>query len=188
MLWLHPHILWLAARERAPGSVKHFDNYSLNCVACHQNKFAFPDKRNPSSPLADIDYAYHFDASLFARFLRGESEARGVTRVEGRIVEVVQHPESGFVKAVKLTRRPRGRGGPVRRLLGHARAADRRRARRRLRGLEPVAAVRPRPGGAMRERVAAHALHALDRARRPAGSGASRCSTASAMATSIRRT
>ena len=102
MLWLHPHILWLAARERAPGSVKHFDNYSLNCVACHQNKFAFPDKRNPNSPLADIDYAYHFDASLFARFLRGESEARGVKRVEGRIVEVIQHPESGFVKAVKL--------------------------------------------------------------------------------------
>ena len=103
MLWLHPHILWLAARERAPGSVKHFDNYSLNCVACHQNKFAFPDKRNPSSPIADLDYAYHFDASLFARFLRGESEARGVKRVEGRIVEVIQDPESGFVKAVKLT-------------------------------------------------------------------------------------
>ena len=103
MLWLHPHILWLAARERSPGSVKHFDSYSLNCVACHQNKFAFPDKRNPNSPLADLDYAYHFDASLFARFLRGESEARGVTRVEGRIVEVVQHPESGFVKSVKLT-------------------------------------------------------------------------------------
>ena len=103
MLWLHPHILWLAARERAPGSVKHFDNYSLNCVACHQNKFSFPDKRNPNSPLADMEYAYHFDASLFARFLRGESEARGVTRVEGRIVEVMQHPESGFVKSVKLT-------------------------------------------------------------------------------------
>ena len=103
LLWLHPHILWLAARERSPGSVKHFDNYSLNCVACHQNKFAFPDKRNPNSPLADVDYAYHFDASLFARFLRGESEARGVTRVEGRIVEVIQHPESGFVKSVKLT-------------------------------------------------------------------------------------
>ncbi len=32
-----------------------------------------------------------------------ESEARGVNRVEGRIVEVVQDPESGFVKAVKLT-------------------------------------------------------------------------------------
>src|SRR5918996_349171 len=103
MLWLHPHHLWLAARERAPGSVKHFDNYSLNCAASLRNRFVFPDKRNPNSPIADIDYAYHFDASLFARFLRSESEARGVKRVEGRIVEVIQDPESGFVTSVRLT-------------------------------------------------------------------------------------
>ena len=103
MLWLHPHQLWLAAKARIPDRVKHFDAYSLNCVACHQNKFAFPDPRNPNSPLADIDYAYHFDASLVARFLRGESEARGVARIEGRIVEAVQHPESGFVEKVRLS-------------------------------------------------------------------------------------
>jgi tryptophan halogenase len=103
MLWLHPHQLWLAANARIPDQVKHFDFYSLNCVACHQNKFAFPDPRNPNSPLADIDYAYHFDASLVARFLRSESEARGVTRIEGRIVEAVQHPESGYVEQVRLS-------------------------------------------------------------------------------------
>ena len=103
MLWLHPHQLWLAARERAPASVKHFDHYALNCVACLKDRFAFPDKRNPNSPLADIDYAFHFDASLFARLLRSESEKRGVTRIEGRIVEVLQHPESGFVERVRLT-------------------------------------------------------------------------------------
>ena len=102
MLWLHPHQLWMAARERAPDSVKPFDNYSVNCAASLRNRFAYPDKRNPNSPLADIDYAYHFDASLFARFLRSESEARGVKRVEGRIVDVVKDPESGFVNAVKL--------------------------------------------------------------------------------------
>ena len=103
MLWLHPHQLWLSARERSPGSVKHFDNYSIAGAASLRNRFAFPDKRNPNSPAADVEYAYHFDASLFARFLRGESEARGVKRVEGRIVEVIQDPESGFVTAVKLT-------------------------------------------------------------------------------------
>jgi len=103
MLWLHPHQLWMAARNRIPGAIKHFDHYALNCVAALKNKFAFPDKRNAQSPLAHIDYAYHFDASLFARFLRGESEARGVTRVEGRIVEVIKDPENGFVRAVKLT-------------------------------------------------------------------------------------
>jgi tryptophan halogenase len=102
MLWLHPHQLWLAARERAPDQVKHFDNYSLNCVASLRNKFAFPDTRNPHSPLADIDYAYHFDASLLARFLRSECEARGVERVEGRIVETMLDPETGYVDRVRL--------------------------------------------------------------------------------------
>jgi len=103
MLWLHPHQLWLAARARDAGKVRHFDSYSLNCVACHQNKFAFADTRNPNSPVADLDYAYHFDASLFARFLRAESEARGVKRIEGRIVDVIQNPENGFVEKVRLT-------------------------------------------------------------------------------------
>ncbi|MGN6849614.1 MAG: tryptophan halogenase family protein [Sphingomicrobium sp.] len=102
MLWLHPHQLWLAARERIPDKVQGFDSYSINCVASRLNRFAFPDKRNPASPLADLDYAYHFDASLLARYLRVESEARGVTRVEGRIVEVIQHPETGFVEKVRL--------------------------------------------------------------------------------------
>ncbi len=102
MLWLHPHQLWLAARERAPGSIGPFDQYSLNCAASVKNRFAFPDTRNRNSPLADLDYAYHFDASLLARFLRTESEARGVQRIEGRIVEVIQHPESGFVERLVL--------------------------------------------------------------------------------------
>ena len=103
MLWLHPHQLWLAARERIPDKTLPFDDYSINAVAALRNRFAFPDKRNPHSPLADLDYAYHFDASLFARYLRTESEARGVTRIEGRIVEVEQHPESGFVEKVRLS-------------------------------------------------------------------------------------
>ena len=103
MLWLHPHQLWLAAKARIPDRVGHFDNYSLNCVASRRNKFAFPDPRNPNSPLADIDYAYHFDASLLARYLRAEGEGRGVTRIEGRIVETEVHPETGFVEKVRLS-------------------------------------------------------------------------------------
>jgi tryptophan halogenase len=102
MLWLHPHQLWLAARERVPDRIKAFDHYALNCVACLKNRFAFPDKRNPNSPLSDLDYAYHFDASLFARYLRSESAARGVKRIEGKIVEVIQNGESGFVEKLRL--------------------------------------------------------------------------------------
>jgi tryptophan halogenase len=103
MLWLHPHQLWLAAKARDPGSVKHFDRYSINCVACLKNRFGFPDRNSPNSPLADLDFAYHFDASLFARFLRKESEARGVTRIEGRIVKVLTNSENGFVERVRLS-------------------------------------------------------------------------------------
>ena len=102
MLWLHPHHVWLAARQRASGSVKPFERYSINCAACEKSRFDFPDRRNPNSPLADIDYAYHFDASLFARYLRAESEKRGVERIEGKIVETVQDPENGFVDKVRL--------------------------------------------------------------------------------------
>ena len=102
MLWLHPHQLWLAARTRIPDQVQPFDAYSVNCVASLKNRFAFPDNRNPNSPLADLDYAYQFDASLFARFLRTESEKRGVERIEGRIVEVMQNAETGFVEQVRL--------------------------------------------------------------------------------------
>lgn len=103
MLWLHPHQLWLAARAHAPQLVKHFDHYSLNCMAALQNRFCFPDGRNGDSPIGDLDYAYHFDASLFARYLRSECESRGVERIEGRIVEVVKRPEDGFIDKVRLS-------------------------------------------------------------------------------------
>ncbi|WP_114228059.1 MULTISPECIES: tryptophan halogenase family protein [Sphingomonas] len=103
MLWLHPHQLWLAARARTPDRIRHFDHYSLCGAAALRNRFCFPDPSNPASPLADIDYAYHFDASLFARFLRGVCEERGVERIEGRIVEVLKDGESGFVDTVRLS-------------------------------------------------------------------------------------
>lgn len=102
MLWLHPHQLWGAARERHLPGIRHFDSYSLNCTAALKNRFSFADKRNPASPIADIDYAFHFDASLFARFLRSESESRGVERIEGKIIDVALKPENGFVDHVKL--------------------------------------------------------------------------------------
>ena len=100
LLWLHPHHFWL--KFAACGQADHFDNYALNCLAARKNRFALPDTSNPDSPFAGLDYAFHMDASLYARFLRGQSEARGVKRIEGRIVATKLRPEDGFVESVQL--------------------------------------------------------------------------------------
>jgi tryptophan halogenase len=47
-------------------------------------------------------YAYHFDAALYAGFLRSYAEARGVRRIEGKIVNVALDPETGGVSHLKL--------------------------------------------------------------------------------------
>jgi tryptophan halogenase len=68
-----------------------------------QGKFA-PGDRNaaPGSPLADIAYAYHFDATLYARYLRELAESRGAQRIEGKVVSVQQRPDDGFIESVTL--------------------------------------------------------------------------------------
>jgi tryptophan halogenase len=99
-LWLHTHQMWLKMAQK--GEAKHFDKYALNCVAARKGRFAEPDPRTPGSPLADIDYAFHFDASLFAAHLRKVSEGRGVERIEGRITSVTHNAQTGFVDDVVL--------------------------------------------------------------------------------------
>jgi tryptophan halogenase len=49
-----------------------------------------------------LPYAYHFDASLYAKFLRGFSEKLGVVREEGKIVAVERNTENGDIAAVLL--------------------------------------------------------------------------------------
>lgn len=100
LLWLHTHQFYL--RHCASGQLGNFDNYAINCAAARRNRMATPDKRNPSSPLSDLDYAFHFDASAYAAFLRRRSEAQGVERIEGRIVEVRRNPHSGHVEKLLL--------------------------------------------------------------------------------------
>lgn len=100
LLWMHTHQYYL--RHAAGGQLGPFDNYSINCAAALRSKMATPDKRNPSSPFSDFDYAFHFDAGAYAGFLRRRSEAQGVERIEGRIVGVEKDAESGFVRALRL--------------------------------------------------------------------------------------
>ncbi len=94
------HQYWL--KQFAAGKAKSLDHYAINTAACLQNKFMRPRADMPSSPLSQIAYAFHFDASLYARYLRRYSEARGVQRVEGRITDVTLRETDGHVASVTL--------------------------------------------------------------------------------------
>ena len=97
--------LWL--RGRALGVAKPFGNYSFNIAAARLGRMATNAAANTIPELA---YAYHFDASLFARMLRGYAEERGVRRVEGMIVDVERDGESGDITALALNGERRVRG------------------------------------------------------------------------------
>jgi len=88
-------------RARALRKAKSLEYYALNEVAARAHKMQ-RGKPRTSDKLPDMPYAFQFDASLYARYLRGIAESRGVERIEGKIVEVEQDGESGDVTAVKL--------------------------------------------------------------------------------------
>jgi tryptophan 7-halogenase len=91
--WMHEH---LAGRAEGP-----IDDFSMCWAMARAGKFTHPspDRRLIQST---FDYAYHFDAGLYAAFLRRFAEGRGVKRVEGRVVDVALRGEDGFIAAVTL--------------------------------------------------------------------------------------
>ncbi len=90
--WMHQHL---------NGDTTQIDEYSMAWVASREGKFSHPlaDPRNMQSR---FDYAYHFDATLYAAYLRKYAEARGVSRVEGRVVSAAQDSETGYITSVTL--------------------------------------------------------------------------------------
>ena len=95
---VHQH--WLAAGG-AEGVVPPLDDLSMAWGAAKRGRFAAP-MADPHSVASTFDYAYHFDAGLYARFLRRYAEARGVVRVEGRIAGHALEGERGHVASVML--------------------------------------------------------------------------------------
>lgn len=93
------HHYWLRARMN--GDETPLEDYSVAAVAARLGRFGppIPDRRRIQST---YDYAYHFDAGLYARYLRTYCEARGVTRHEGRVIDVQLRSEDGFIERLKL--------------------------------------------------------------------------------------
>ena len=91
--------LWL--REQARANPGYISDYCMSAVAAAQGKFGRPSQ-NTRPPVSEMLYAFHFDATLYARYLRGRAEKQGVRRHEGRIVQVHRDGESGDVTAVEL--------------------------------------------------------------------------------------
>ena len=94
----HQH--WL--RCRAAGLERPIGDYCLTEIVAQKGRFGFPDTRVAGAPASYLRYAYHFDATLYAAYLRRYSEQRGVMRIEGKVSEVTRAPESGDVTGLRL--------------------------------------------------------------------------------------
>lgn len=84
---------WLEARQR--GIASDYADYSLEATAARAQRFALGG--DPA-----LAYAYHLDATTYARFLRSRAEPAGVKRIEGRIEQVERDGETGDIAALVL--------------------------------------------------------------------------------------
>ena len=157
------HHRWLKAQRE--GSPRPLTDFSLATQLAAQNRFAKPVS-DPGSILSTLGYAYHFDASLYARHLRGLCEAAGVRRVEGKLERIEHDTASGHV-AQLWTEQGEALDGELfidcsgfrALLIGGENGIG-------VRKLGALAAVRPRLCGAVRASGGDDAVHAGNRARR----------------------
>lgn len=90
---------WLRAKQQ--GTASDFWDFSLNYQAAKQHKFTHL-QHIPNTQLTGLNYAYHFDATLYGEYLKSLSISRGVNRIEGKIAQVEQCQNTGFITALAL--------------------------------------------------------------------------------------
>ena len=91
------HHFWLEGRRR--GLASDYGDYCLELRAAMENRFAtLPDN--------GVNYAYHFDATLYGQYLRRFSEALGVQRIEGKIARVHTDAVGGDITGLQLADGP----------------------------------------------------------------------------------
>ena len=90
---------WL--RLAHAGGMGSYEEWSTATVMARADRFTPPQGELPSAANG-YTYAYHFDAGLYAAYLRDYAMQRGAQRVEGTVVDVELRAEDGFVEALKL--------------------------------------------------------------------------------------
>ena len=90
---------FFALKDR--GQTGSLESYSITSHAAKRGKVG-ARSNDPRSALSGFHTAYHFDATLYGQYLRKVCATRGIERIEGEIVGVVQKPEDGFVDHVVL--------------------------------------------------------------------------------------
>ncbi len=93
------HHYW--RRMQAEGRAEDLFGYSIANVMAEMRKFA-PPTNDSGSMLSTYSYAYQFDATRFAPYLRDYAVARGAVRTEGKVVRVEQEGGSGDISALVL--------------------------------------------------------------------------------------
>ena len=93
------HHLWRKFMDE--GGTGDIGAYSLPVMAARAARFDVPSE-DPRSVASTYGYAYQFDATRYAPFLRRHAEARGARRTEGKVTGVERCPESGDILAVLL--------------------------------------------------------------------------------------
>jgi tryptophan 7-halogenase len=93
------HQFW--RKLRGLGDASSIEEYCVPAMAARLGRMARPVP-DPRTPLSSMRHAFHFDAALYARYLRAYAEARGVVRHEGRIADVALDGESGFVRSIAM--------------------------------------------------------------------------------------
>ena len=84
---------WLKGKQQ--GLASEFGDYCAELQAAKNNKFAV-------MPRNGLNYAFHMDAGLYAKFLRKIAEENGTQRIEGKITQVITDPQNGYINHVIL--------------------------------------------------------------------------------------
>ena len=93
------HQFWL--RHATGARLPELGSFNLSAVAARLGKFQRPVP-DPRSVLSTLDYAFHFDAGLYAAYLRELAEAAGIRRQEGKVVACQRCSEDGFVQTLTM--------------------------------------------------------------------------------------